>query len=81
MTSHYEVLRPVEPGDLATHPKLAEVLARIPPDGYVTFEMFLRVGRSTASRGLAHACTIGVLKRVSPYERILKQNNVKFWSA
>ncbi len=64
MTSHYEVLHPVEPGDLATHPKLAEVLTLIPPDGYVTFEMLPRVGKSTAGRGLAHACAIGVLKRV-----------------
>ena len=38
------------------------MLALIPPDGYVTFEMFLRVGKSTASRGLVHACAIGVLK-------------------
>ena len=79
MTTHYKVLRPVTQADLDTDPALAEVLRIIPPDGYVTFEAFRHVKNKRASRGLKHACSIGMLKRVLPHERIMKLDSVRFW--
>ena len=79
MTTHYEVLRPVEPADLDTHARFIKVLKAIPPGGYVTFEQFRRFEKNHAVGGLGHACLRGILKRVSPHERILKLNSVQFW--
>ena len=79
MTSHYSVLRPVEQSDLDACPKLSDVLKMIPPGGRVTFERFRCFGKSHAGRGLAHACAVGILKRVSPHERVLELESVKFW--
>ena len=79
MTTHYEVLRSVEQADLDTQPNVIEVLKSIPPDGYVTFEQFRRFEKNHAAGGLGHACLRGILKRVSPHERILKLNSVQFW--
>ena len=79
MTTHYEVLRSVEQADLNTQPNVIEVLKSIPPDGYVTFEWFKRFRKGRVSRGLAHACSRGILRRVSPYERVMMLDSVKFW--
>ena len=79
MTTHYEVLRPVEPADLDTHARFVKVLKAIPPDGYVTFEQFRRFEKNHAVGGIGHACLRGILRRASPYERILKLNSVQFW--
>ena len=80
MTTHYEVLRPVTQADLDTNPALEEILKMIPSDGYVTFEALRHVKNKRAARGLKHACSIGVLKRVLPHERILKLDSVRFWN-
>ena len=79
MTTHYEVLRPVEPADLDTHARFVKVLKAIPPGGYVMFEQFRRFEKNHAVGGIGHACLRGILKRVSPHERILKLNSVQFW--
>ena len=79
MTTYYEVLRQVTPEDLDTHPRFVRVLKIIPQDGYVTFEAFKHIGKYRASHGIAHACSVGILKRVSPCERVLRQDSVKFW--
>ena len=81
MTSHYEVLRPVVPADLDTRPRFVEVLKLIPPDGHVTFERFRHLGKTRASKGLAHARSIGIIKESSPHERVLNLDSVKFWCA
>ena len=80
MTTHYKVLRPVTPADLKTGNRFAKVLEMIPPDGYMTFGHFKNIEATLASKGVAHACSCGILKRVSPYERVLSMNSVKFWS-
>ena len=80
MTTHYKVLRPVTPADLKTGNRFAKVLEMIPPDGYVTFGHFKNIETTLASKGVAHACSCGILKRVSPYERVLNMSSVKFWS-
>ena len=68
------------PADLDVHPGVAKVLKAIRPhDGYVTFEQFGHLGRDRASKELSHACSIGALRRASPYERVLKMRSVKFW--
>ena len=79
MTTHYKVLRPVEPADLVAPSRIVEILRMIPPDGYVTFEHFKTTGKDRAARGIVHACSIGILDRVSPCERVLNLDSVKFW--
>ena len=79
MTSHYEVLRPVAQADLDTRPLFADVLKMIPTSGYTTFEQVRHLGKNIASRGITHACSIGVLRRVSPHDRVLRLDSVKFW--
>ena len=75
----YEVLRPVAPADLCTRPSFAVVLELIPQDGYVQSGLFRHLGRHRASKGLAHARSAGILRRVSTYERVLKLKSVKYW--
>ena len=79
MTTYYKVLRPITSADLGAPARIVKVLKLIPQDGYVTFERFRHLGSSRAAKGLAHACSIGILKRVPPHERIMKLNSVKFW--
>ena len=79
MTTHYEVLRPVTPADLDTHQRFVEVLKLIPSQGHVTSELFRHLGKNCASKGITHACSCGILRRVSPHEQILGLNSVKFW--
>ena len=79
MTTHYKVMRPVTPADLDSPSTIAQILRMIPHEGYVTFEQFKKTGRSRADRGVKHACSIGVLKRISPHERVLGLDSVKFW--
>ena len=79
MTSHYKVLRQVTPSDLDTHPRFVKVLKAIPPDGYVTFERFRHIEKDRASHGISHACSVGILERISPHERVLKLDTVQFW--
>ena len=79
MTSYYEVLRPVEQADLDAHPGFADVFAAIPRQGIATFEMCRDIEKDHASRGMSLARTRGILKRVSPYHRILELDSVKFW--
>ena len=79
MTTYYEVLRPVEQADLDTSPMLADVLGIIPPRGRVTFEAFRHVKNRRATRGIAHACSIGVLRRVPPCDRAMSLDSVQFW--
>ena len=81
MTTHYEVLRPVVQADLDTKPMFAEVLGIIPSRGHVTFEAFRHVKHWRAVRGVKHACSLGIIKRISPHERVLKLDSVKFWCA
>lgn len=80
MTSHYGVLRPVTPSDLDASPAIVEVLKMIPQRGRITYDQFKRVGRDKACRGLAYACSCGILGRISPYEQILKLDSVRFWT-
>lgn len=75
----YEVLRPVAPADLDTRPSFVVVLELIPQDGYVQSGLFRHLGRHRASKELAHACSVGILRRVSSYERVLKLKFVKYW--
>ena len=79
MTSHYEILRPVTPADLNAHPSIVEVLKEIPSQGHLTSEPFRHIERSRASRGITYACSVGILKRVSPHAQVLKMDSVKFW--
>ena len=79
MTTYYEVLRPVTPADLYTRPRFVEILKLIPPQGRVAFEMFSHIDRHRASQGIAHACSCGILKRISPAKQILKFNSVQTW--
>ena len=79
MTSHYKVLRSVTPADLEAHHRFAKVLGMIPPEGYVKFSHFRDIGRNCVSNGIAYACSCGILKRISPHERILHLDSVKFW--
>ena len=79
MTSYYKVLRPVEPADLDAPPRIVEILEMIPPDGYVTSEHFKTADKNRAVKGIMHACSSWILKRVSPYERIRGLNSVEYW--
>ena len=79
MTTYYKVLRPVTPADLDTRPRFVEVLKLIPSQGHVTSELFRHLGKSRASKGITHACSCGILKRISPHDQILGLNSVKFW--
>ena len=79
MTTHYEVLRPVTPADLHTCSTYAEILKSLPSHGYVTFEMFRHIDKTGSTRCMAYACSRGILKRISPHERILQLDSVKFW--
>ena len=79
MTTYYKVLRPVTPADLDTRPRFVEVLKLIPSQGHVTSELFRHLGKSRASKGITHACSRGILKRISPHDQILGLNSVKFW--
>ena len=79
MTTYYEVLRPVTPADLYTRSRFVEILKLIPPQGRVAFETFNHIGRHRASQGIAHACSRGILKRISPDEQVLKFNSVQTW--
>ena len=75
----YEVLRPVTPADLGTRPSFVVVLELIPPDGRVASKQFMHLGKNRASKGIRHACSVGILARVSPHERVLKLKSVQFW--
>ena len=79
MTTYYKVLRPVGPADLNTSPMLVEVLRMIPSEGYVKRDHFENMGAGRASKGLAHACSKGILRRVSPHERVMEMESVRFW--
>ncbi len=79
MTTYYEVLRPVEQSDLDAHPRYADMLALVPPRGHATSELFRHAGKDRASKGIACACSLGILKRVSPHARILQLDSVRFW--
>ena len=79
MTTYYEVLRPVTPADLATSKRFAELLKLIPPDGYIKSSLFKDIERNRRTDGIAYACSQAIIKRVSPHERILKLDSVKFW--
>lgn len=79
MTSYFEMLRPVEPGDLDGYPKIVDILKTTKPQECVTSEMFRHLGKDHAAHGLVRACSKGVLKRISPYEKILGLDSVKFW--
>ena len=79
MTTYYEVLRPVEQSDLDAHPGYADMLALVPPQGHATSELFRHSGKDRASKGIACACSLGILKRVSPHARILQLDSVRFW--
>ena len=79
MTTHYEVLRPITPADLHTCSTYVEILKSLPLHGYVTFEMFRHIDKTGSTRCMAYACSRGILKRISPHERILKLDSVKFW--
>ena len=79
MTTYYKVLRPVGPADLDAPPKIVQVLKMIPPDGCVTFEQLKNTDRNRASNGIKHACSIGILERISPYDFVLRLDSVRFW--
>ena len=79
MTTHYEVLRPITPADLHTCSTYVEILKSLPLHGYATFEMFRHIDKTGSTRCMAYACSRGILKRISPHERILKLDSVKFW--
>ena len=79
MTTYYKVLRPVEQSDLNAPPSIAQVLRMIPPEGCVTFKHFKDAGKGRAVIGIRHACSNGILERISPYERVLGLDSVKFW--
>ena len=79
MTTYYKVLRPVGPADLNTSPMLVEVLRMIPSEGYVKCDHFKSMGTGRASKGLTHARSKGMLRRVSPHERVMKMESVRFW--
>ena len=49
------------------------------PRGRVTFEAFRHVKNRRATRGIAHACSIGVLRRVPPCDRTMSLGSVQFW--
>ena len=79
MTTYYKVLRTVKSSDLVKRPSFAGLLNIIPPDGYVTRDHFRDIEEYHITNGLGHACSIGVLKRVSPFEIILHMESVRFW--
>ena len=51
----------------------------IPQDGYVTFDHFKQPGKPAPGAGLARARALEIIKRVSPYERIMNLDTVRFW--
>ena len=78
MTTHYKVLRPVDLADLDTSHKTVQILKIIPPDGYAAYEHFKKTGRYAAIKGIRHACSNWILKRISSYERMSRLDSVKF---
>ena len=72
-------MRPAEQSDLDAHPRYAGILAPVPPQGHVTSELFRHAEKDRASRGIACACSLGILKRVSPHARILQLDSMRFW--
>ena len=79
MTTYYEVLRPVESADFDGPARFAKILKALPKQGYVTCEMLRHIDKTSTNRYMSYACSKGILKRVSPYERVLKLDSVKFW--
>ena len=79
MTTYYEVLRPATPADFNGPPRFVKILKALPKQGYVTCEMLKHIDKTSTNRYMSYACSKGILKRVSPYERVLKLNSVKFW--
>ena len=79
MTTHYKILRTVTPDDLDTRPRFVEVLKIMPSEGYVTRNHFKNIEKNHITRGLMHACSIGILQRVSPHDQVLNLESVKFW--
>ena len=78
MTSHYKILRPVTPADLKPYPRFVKLLKMIPPDGYVTASHFKNIDKYRVRDVISYACSCGILMRVSPHDRVLKLNSVKF---
>ena len=79
MTTYYKVLRAVKPADLDKRPSFVGLLNIIPSDGYVTRDHFSNIEEYRITNGLVYACSIGILKRVSPFETIADMESVKFW--
>ena len=79
MTTYYRILRPVTRADLDAPPSIAQILRMIPPDGCITFGHFTSADKNLVGSGIRHARSNGILERISPYERILGLDSVKFW--
>ena len=79
MTTYYEILRPVTPADLDTRPSFVKLLKMIPPGRYVKRDYFKNIKKSSVGKGLTYACSKGILKRISPYEQVMKLKSIKFW--
>ena len=79
MTTYYKVLRAVKPADLVKRPSFVGLLNIIPSDGYVTRDHFRDIEEYRITNGLGYACSIGILKMVSPFETIADMESVKFW--
>ena len=79
MTTYYKVLCRAGPTELETTSKLVKILRMIPPDGHVVFEHFRDACNHTAVRGVKHACSIGILVRIQPHDRLLGLDSIKFW--
>ena len=78
MTTYYKILRTVTPADFIKHPSFVELLKTIPSDGHVARDHFKNIEKFRITDGLRYACSIGILKRVSPYERVSNLESVKF---
>ena len=79
MTTYYKILRTVTPVDLIKHPSFVELLKTIPSDGHVARDHFKNIEKFRITDGLRYACSVGILKRISPYERVSNLESVKFW--
>ena len=77
----YEILRPADENDLkAAGPRIAAVLKRLPPTGYVSDGDRRKYG-AAARRAFEWACANGVMRKSGLSGRVMKFESVRFWAS
>lgn len=76
---YYEMLRPANDSDLeAAGPKMAAILRKLPPGGYVPDGDLGRYGRGAES-AFRWACSNGIMRKSRLSGRAMRFESVRFW--